>query len=91
MKKSLLGTLLVAATLTASAQNKEKDNNTNPIVPVLKSYVPPDVVERAIKIYGRELYCITQVKGSNGSTGYVVGLIRNGRLTNEYMEVLKIA
>ena len=91
MKKSLFLLVAVAATITVSAQTKQADNSKDAFVPVLKTYVPPDVVERAVKLYGRELYCISQAKNANGDTAYIVGLIRNGRLTNEWMEVLKIA
>lgn len=92
MKKSFLSILLIASVVISSAQNnKPDDTNTTPIIPVLKTYVPADIVAKAIKKYGRILYCITQIKTTNGEPGYLVGLIRNGRLTTELMEEIKMA
>lgn len=94
MKKAFLASMLASITFAAAAQNIPTNNNaddTRPVVPVLKTYVPPDIVAKAIKKYGRILYCISQATSVNGEQGYIVGLIRNGRLTNEWMEDLKIA
>lgn len=91
MKKSLLPLFLFCITVGAAAQKAVTDKAVTAASPVLKTYVPPDVVAKAVKKYGRELYCITQVKNSYGELSYIVGLIRNGRLTNEWMDEIKIA
>ena len=73
-------------TTTASAQSKEAaDSATMKGLPVLRSYVAPDVVERAKKKFGRSLYCIEKTLAENCENSYLVGLIKNGRLTMEWM------
>lgn len=90
--KHILPLLLVMLSISASAQ---KNNDTVAAVssPVLRSYVPPEIVARAVKKYGRALYCIEKTKaGGTCEDSYLVGLIRNGRLTMEWLcEDLKIA
>lgn len=54
-------------------------------LPVLKSYVAPDAVERAKKKYGRALYSIEKSQAPNCRESYLVGLLRNRRLTVEWM------
>jgi hypothetical protein len=54
-------------------------------LPVLRSYVAPDVVERAKKKFGRSLYCIEKTIAANCQNSYLVGLLRNSRLTMEWM------
>lgn len=54
-------------------------------LPVHKSYVPPDVVERAKKKFGRSLYSIEKSTAENCQESYLVGLIKNGHLTMEWM------
>lgn len=85
--KILLFVLFVMTTGSASAQNKQTaDSNVTPNgLPVLRSYVAPDVVERAKKKYGRLLYCIETSKAENCENSYLVGLLRNGRLNMEWM------
>lgn len=83
--------LLFAVTVAASAQTVQPvSSNTVKFAPVLRSYVPPEVVERAIKLYGRELYCLEKGKSPDGRDGYLAGLIRNGKFYTEWFEVLKM-
>ena len=85
MKNMLFVSLLFATTL-ASAQNKPAvDTSSINGLPVLRSYVAPDVVERAKKKYGRSLYCIETSKAENCENSYLVGILRNGRLNMEWM------
>jgi hypothetical protein len=80
--------LLLFATIatTASAQNKQAaDSTAMQGLPVLRSYVAPDVVERAKKKYGRSLYCIETSKAENCENSFLVGILRNGRLSMEWM------
>lgn len=86
MKKLLL-ILLLAASLPCFAQGKQTpDSNATPYgLPLLKSYVAPDVVERAKKKYGRLLYSIEKSTAADCQNSYLVGLIRNRRLSLEWM------
>src|SRR5688572_17442882 len=86
MKKIFfLLTLFVATTASAQSQQATDTSATLKGLPVLKSYVAPDVVERAKKKYGRPLYSIEKTQGVNCENSYLVGLIRNGRLSLEFM------
>lgn len=51
--------------------------------PVLHSAVPDEVVERAINIYGDEIYDITAIRGLEGEELYTVRIIENGQLRSE--------
>ena len=86
MKKLSFLFLLVAGAVTAYAQPKPiADSVTMNGLPVLRSYVAPDVVERAKKKYGRSLYCIETSKAENCENSFLVGILRNGRLYMEWM------
>ena len=87
MKNLFIFLLATAITSTASAQNtKAADTSTTMNgLPVLRSYVAPDVVERAKKKYGRSLYCIETSKAENCENSFLVGILRNGRLNMEWM------
>jgi hypothetical protein len=85
MKNLFIFLLLLIITTTASAQNTKAKDTTMKGFPVLRSYVAPDVVERAKKKYGRALYCMETSKAANCENSFLVGLIRNGRLTMEWM------
>lgn len=87
MKNILFTPLLILLSFAASAQTKQAadSNATRHGLPVLRSYVAPDVVERAKKKYGRQLYCIETSKAENCENSFLVGLLRNGRLEMEWM------
>lgn len=51
--------------------------------PVLHSAVPEEVVEKAINIYGDDIYDITAIKGLEGEELYTVRVIENGQLRAE--------
>ena len=96
MKNFLLFILFLPLTLTVTAQNNKTNNSnaaaqkedvgTTPYgLPVHKSYVAPDVVERAKKKYGRALYSIEKSTANNCEQSYLVGLISKGKLTMEWM------
>jgi hypothetical protein len=80
-----LTTLAQNTTATNSAQAKDTIGTTVFGLPVHKSYVAPDVVERAKKKYGRALYSIEKSTAENCQESYLIGLIRNGKLTMEWM------
>ena len=86
MKNFMFFLLFIAIAATGFAQNKPvPDSVTLNGFPVLRSYVAPDVVERAKKKYGRALYCIETSKAANCENSYLVGLIRNMKLSMEWM------
>lgn len=86
MKNLLPVFLFVFAATTASAQSAQiTDSTATKGLPVLRSYVAPDVIERAKKKYGRSLYCIEKTVAANCENSYLVGLIRNGKLSIEWM------
>lgn len=87
MKNFLFLLMLTAVAGTASAQAAKANDTTGTRagLPVLRSYVAPDVVERAKKKFGRSLYCIETSKAENCENSFLVGLLRNGRLVMEWM------
>ncbi|MDQ3279432.1 MAG: hypothetical protein M3Q06_13975 [Bacteroidota bacterium] len=93
MKHLLFVLLLTSGAVTAFAQNKpaadtsrKEDIGTTAYgLPVHKSYVPEDAAERAKKKYGRALYSIEKTTAENCQNSYLVGLIRKGKLTVEFM------
>ena len=94
MKKLFFLLTLATGALAASAQTtqtagnnaaKEDIGSTPYGLPVHKSYVPADAAERAKKKYGRALYSIEKTTAADCLNSYLVGLIRNGKLTVEWM------
>ncbi|NTS41381.1 hypothetical protein HRG84_10740 [Flavisolibacter sp. BT320] len=85
MKKQALVLILAAASFASSAQTKDSLGTTAYGLPVHKSYVPADAAERAKKKYGRALYSIEKTTAADCQNSYLVGLIRNGKLTMEWM------
>jgi hypothetical protein len=96
MKNVLFVLFFAAASTTVAAQNSGTTANaanrladsigtTAYGLPVHKSYVPADAAERAKKKYGRALYSIEKSSANDCQESYLVGLIRNGRLTMEWM------
>lgn len=87
--KNLVLLLLTTASLSTFAQNKtvasKQADTTIYGLPVHKSFVQPDVIDRAKKIYGRSLYSIEKSQGPNCLDSYLVGLIKNGHLNIEWM------
>ena len=81
----LLVFIISAATVSAQTKQTPDSNATLNGLPVLKSHVAPDVVERAKKKYGRSLYSIEKTLGVNCENSYLVGLIHRGKLTLEFM------
>ncbi|HEY0039266.1 MAG TPA: hypothetical protein VGB71_01320 [Flavisolibacter sp.] len=87
MKHFIFFLLFTAGATAAFSQNKQAVDSSATMkgLPVLRSYVAPDVVERAKKKYGRSLYCIETSKAENCENSFLVGLLRNGRLNMEWM------
>lgn len=85
MKNIIFILLLLTGTVAVSAQTNNAVDTTLKGFPVLKSYVAPDVVFRAKKKFGRALYSIEKSTAANCQNSYLVGLIKNGHLTMEWM------
>lgn len=54
-------------------------------LPVIQTYVPEEIVDKALQKYGAHLYSIGMVKAADGSSAYRVGLIDRGRLHSDYL------
>ncbi len=79
MKNLFFFLLSTTVAATASAQPAQiADTIARKGLPVLRSYVAPDVVHRAAKKYGRSLYCIEKSTAANCQDSYLVGLLRGG-------------
>lgn len=79
MKNLVFPLLLTIVAVPASAQLPQiADTVAREGLPVLRSYVPPDVVRRAARKYGRSLYCIEKSTAANCQDSYLVGLLRGG-------------
>lgn len=87
MKNVLFLLLLSCIAFIAAAQPAQiADTIARPGLPVLRSYVAPDVVKRAIKKYGRSLYSIEKALAPDCENSYLVGLLRDGKsLQMEFM------
>lgn len=54
-------------------------------LPVIQTYVPEDVVDKALQKYGSHLYSIGTIKTGEGKSAYQIGLLDRGQLHNEYL------
>lgn len=54
-------------------------------LPVIQTYVPEEIVDKALQKYGAHLYSIGMVKTADGSSAYLVGLIDRGQLHSDYL------
>lgn len=59
----------------------------NVALPVLQTFVPEDVITRAITLHGNNLYGITKMKGSDDMEVYQVNFLENGDLKSTWMDV----
>lgn len=63
-----------------------RGNGYSLALPVIQSYVPEDIIEKALNKYGTNLYSIGMVKTADSSHAYQVGLIRNGQMSMQYLD-----
>ncbi len=54
-------------------------------LPVIQTYVPEDIIDKALQKYGSHLYSISMVKTADGNNAYQMGLLDRGQLHNEYL------
>lgn len=63
-----------------------RGNGYSLALPVIESYVPEDVIEKALNKYGSNLYSIGMVKTADGNNTYQIGLIRDGQMSMQYLD-----
>ncbi|HKP31391.1 MAG TPA: hypothetical protein VJT83_01640, partial [Chitinophagaceae bacterium] len=56
-----------------------------PAAPVLRTYVPEEIVSKAIDVYGLNVYAIAKTRGQDGQDMYNVTVIENGQSKSEWM------
>jgi hypothetical protein len=54
-------------------------------LPIRSSWVPDEVVSRAVELYGPVMYDIRSVRGTGEGDVYLVRILENGQLSNQYM------
>ncbi|HET7897888.1 MAG TPA: hypothetical protein VFL47_09470, partial [Flavisolibacter sp.] len=58
----------------------QRGNGYSLALPVIETYVPEDIIEKALNKYGANLYSIGMVKTPDSANAYQVGLIRGGQI-----------
>jgi len=54
-------------------------------LPVIQTYVPEDIIDKALNKYGSTLYSISMVKAVDTGNVYQLGIIERGQLRTEYL------
>jgi|GEM_PF-4093178 len=60
-------------------------NSYSVALPITTSFVPEEVVTRAINMFGNNLYSINRIRGANGQDNYHVLVIENGVSRSEFI------
>ncbi|TCJ12638.1 hypothetical protein EPD60_15340 [Flaviaesturariibacter flavus] len=60
-------------------------DNYTVALPVVQSFVPEEVVTKALSMYGSNVYSINRVRGANGLDNYQVTIIENGMSRSEFI------
>ncbi|GAA4733287.1 hypothetical protein [Flavisolibacter ginsenosidimutans] len=63
----------------------QRGNGYSLSLPVIETYVPEDVIDKALQKYGAHLYSIGMVKTAEGKSAYQIGLIDRGQVHNDYL------
>jgi len=63
----------------------QRGNGYSLSLPVIQTYVPEDIIDKALQKYGAHLYSISMVKTGEGKDAYQLGLIDRGQVHNEYL------
>jgi hypothetical protein len=71
--------------LMESSYREDGKTFTRVASPVLRTYVPEDVVNKALDMYGVNVYAIGMTKNAEGQNMYNVTLIDNGQSRTEWM------
>lgn len=64
----------------------QRGNGYSLALPVLQTYVPEDIVQKALDKYGANLYSISLVKTPAGSNAYQVSLIHGGQMMMDRLD-----
>lgn len=62
-----------------------RGNSYKVALPVLNSFVPEEVISKAIAQYGHNIYAVNRVKVTDGKDAYQVTLIENGQMRSEWI------
>jgi hypothetical protein len=54
-------------------------------LPVIQTYVPEDIIDKALNKYGATLYSISMVRAVDTGNVYQLGIIERGQLRTEYL------
>lgn len=54
-------------------------------LPVIQTYVPEEIIDKALQKYGANLYSVSMVKTAEGKDAYQLGLIDRGQMKMEYL------
>jgi hypothetical protein len=71
--------------LMEASYREDGKSFTRAASPVLRTYVPEEVVNKALDMYGMNVYAIAMTKGAEGQSMYNVTLIENGQSKTEWM------
>lgn len=63
-----------------------RGNGYSLALPVIATYVPENIIEKALNKYGSNLYSVAMIKTADGNDAYQVGLIRGGQMTTQYLD-----
>jgi hypothetical protein len=95
MKKIMLTFLLLSGGYNLMAQvGNTSMNNSDTLgitatayasLPVLETYVSPEVIDKMKSKYGNTLYDITLIAGPSNQMQYVVRSIKNGQYITDYI------
>lgn len=53
-------------------------------LPVIQTYVPEDIIDKALQKHGARLYSVSMVKAADSGNVYQLGLLERGQLRMEY-------
>lgn len=55
-------------------------------LPVIQTYVPEEIIDKALQKYGANLYSVSMVKVGDGSSAYQLGLIEKGQMRTVHLK-----
>lgn len=101
MKQAIFVLSLFGSGLAAIGQNTQQSTSMNSdgrtaardmradatpaALPVMQSYVPSEIMQKATGSYGKNLYAVTQVKSASGTYAYNVTLLGGAETRSEFI------
>jgi hypothetical protein len=70
-----------------SSYREDGKTFSRPAGPLKRTYVPDEVMDKAVEMYGVNVYAIAMTKGSEGQEMYNVTVIENGESRTEWMNL----